>query len=92
MGDVLDLNERRWDADSSPNAFTPIEALRALIRKIETGDINPQHLVVAIAAEPTGPDMALRTLYFQAGAFDYYGQVGLVSRVLGMMGGNVGGG
>ena len=82
MGDVADLAERRWNGVSDPNKHAPIEALRAALRDIETGAVDPKHIIVSVARR--GPEEN-STMFYQAGEYQQHGQLGLATRVLYML-------
>jgi hypothetical protein len=79
--DVPSLEAKRWEKTTDPNAHKPIEALRAAIRGIESGEINPDHIVVVYHDNKDG------TGYFQAGEFStLVASMGLLTRCVQIMG------
>lgn len=76
MSKVVDLDSARWTGNKTPADHKPVEALKAAIRAIEEGHIDATHVVIGIASTSEK-----RTHMFQAGPFDYWGQVGLVHRL-----------
>jgi hypothetical protein len=79
--DVVDLVARRWERRTEPNEHEPIEALRAAVRAIEAGEIDPDHIVVCYHVPEDPP----RTGWFQAGLQSELGAEGLVHRIAHMM-------
>jgi hypothetical protein len=83
MGEPIDLADVRWRRDSKPNSHEPTEALRAALRDIQSGEIDPLHLIVVIGAETDNGKT--RTAYYQAGSYNHHGQLGLLDAASKMM-------
>jgi hypothetical protein len=64
----------------NPNNYTPEEAVEAFLAAIRTGRIKPTHVVIAYSQ--VEEDGRGDTGYFQGGQLDYFGQQGLLSRIL----------
>lgn len=78
MSEITDLNARRWQQDTGPEAHTPLAALRECIRQIEAGEQIADHVIICLGA--VREDAAV-TDWLQAGSFDVYGQRGLLETV-----------
>lgn len=76
---VDEITKRRWETKTDPNDNKPIDALRMMIDRIESGELNPKHITICYTDDPTGSG------YYQAGSLDYHGQMGLLSRVIHIM-------
>lgn len=77
MTDPADLVARRWANGGPPSAFKPIDAMRACLRDMEDGTVNPAHIVVIVASEKEDGGT---TLVYQAGTHGYHARKGLVAR------------
>lgn len=72
-----DLSHARWlKAEGDPAKHTPRDALVEVLRRIDTGELDADHIVVCIA-ERTDDGSALPT-YFQGGPCSVYAQIGLL--------------
>jgi len=80
---VDDLTRRRWDKDREPGNHKPIEAVRMFLARLEAGEINPDHVLIAYSNNAEDTDGA--TGYYQAGKLGYHGSQGLLVRVLHLM-------
>lgn len=77
---VVDLSAKRWDAVNDPSSHSPVEAMKAAIRAIETGDASmPDHIVVAFGR--TTEDGGSGHTYFQAGSYPCHAAVGLIEAI-----------
>lgn len=77
----IDFLEKRWNGGSNqPDAYTPREALLAAIRRIDSGEITPDHVIICMGA-CNPEDAFISTVYTQAGSFNPYAQIGLLDRV-----------
>lgn len=86
---VDDFAARRWQKVSDPNQHQPIDALKAVIRDIEAGDLKPHHVVIVWCADDGEGDAAGTTGFYQGGKLSgYFGALGLLTRELQIMGGN----
>jgi hypothetical protein len=77
---VADFHARRWDAIDDPARHSPLDALRAAVRAIESGDAeSPDHIVVAFGR--TTADGGSGHNYFQAGSYPCHATIGLIEAV-----------
>lgn len=74
----VDIAARRWEAATSCKGLPPADALKAALRAIESGDLNPDHVLVCCGC--VDGDAKISTRVFSAGEFDLYGQLGLLDR------------
>lgn len=80
MTDVVNLAERRWDADNDTRSHSIVDMLRIAIDRLERGDIEGDHAILLLGtanAETNGNGMD----WLQAGKFDFYQQVGMLERM-----------
>lgn len=84
MTDITSLESKRWEKKPDPNAHKPVEALKAALRDIESGALDPKHIIVVYTA---GDDENSRTGYYQAGELNgYFAALGLLTRATQVMG------
>lgn len=77
---VVDLSAKRWETIEDPSKHTPLDALRAAVRAIESGDVPmPDHIVVAFGR--TADDGGSGHTYFQAGSYPCHAAVGLIEAI-----------
>ena len=81
---VTDLNAKRWERDSDPAKHDPLEALRAALRAVESGEAPmPTHVIVAFGRDDETGSSATR--FFQSGTYRYHSQIGLLSEAAAML-------
>lgn len=78
MTEPVDFAAARWSRGGGSDKHRPIDALREVIRQIEAGEIEPDHVIVVIGS--ISEDLA-NTDWLQAGSFDVYAQRGLLDLV-----------
>lgn len=83
MGETVNLDTARWRAKRSPNDHKPVEALRAALHAIESGEVDPLHIVVCIAGG--SEEGGVKTSYYQAGTYNHHGQLGLLAATSDLM-------
>lgn len=74
----VSLSEARWDRCSRVEEQTVVDLLRAVLAKIERGEIKPDHAFLCL-----GEVVAYRGVssqWMQAGGFNVYAQIGLLER------------
>lgn len=77
---IADFAAQRWNKRDDPGAHTPRDALIAALRDIDSGVIDPRHLVI-VYAQKTEPNEDPKTGYYQAGDLGgVYGALGLLAR------------
>lgn len=74
----VDLAAKRWEAATSCRGLPPVDALKAALRAIESGDLNPDHVLVACGCVDDAGKISTRV--FSAGDFHLYAQLGLLQR------------
>jgi len=73
-----DFEAQRWDRVQAPCEHQPVVALRRALAAIESGNIDPKHVIVLwTEGERSG--------YFQAGDLCGFGQVGFIEVCSDMM-------
>lgn len=79
MTKLVSLSARRWENGGNlPDAHAPRDALEAAVARIDAGDINPTHVIIAfVEGERAG--------FMQAGKLNAYAQLGLLTHVIKMM-------
>ena len=83
MSEVVSLAAKRWDStDGKPSSHSVRECLEAAIAKIDAGEIAPEHIVIAYGEVREATNA---TGYLQAGNFNSYAQLGLLSSVADLM-------
>lgn len=88
---VADLDAKRWSKNTQPSVHKPREALAAILRDIDAGNLDPFHVIVVYATrDPENPDDPTdngKTGFYQAGSADgYFGAMGILTRALQIMG------
>jgi hypothetical protein len=78
-----EITRRRWAMRQRPQDFKPVEALKAMIHDIESGDLDPAHIVIAYNYPIGDEDHA--TGYYQAGRFNRLEGMGMMTQVLHIM-------
>lgn len=74
----IDFLAKRWkDGTEHPGAYTPREALLAAVRRIDSGEITPEHVVVCMGHYEG--DGVFKHHYTQAGSFGAFGAIGLLT-------------
>lgn len=85
QSDPVSFQKAKWDKARHPDELRPRDALLAALEETEGDDLK--HIVVCVAAKTE--DNAARYRFFQAGAYDAAGQVGLLrliqDQILGVM-------
>ena len=74
----ISLSEARWDRCGRTEDLSVVDMLRAVIAKIERGEIKADHAFLCL-----GEVVAYRGVssqWMQAGSFNVYGQIGLIER------------
>lgn len=80
MSDVVSLAERRWETNDDPKAHKPHDMLRLLADRLEHGDLkDAEPVIVLVGAEPPDGGLGKRLRYMQAGSYDHFGQLGLIT-------------
>lgn len=75
-----DLSRARWrKADGDPAKHTPRDALVEALRRVDTGELPVEHVIVCIA-QPDA-DGAAVPAFLQGGPYSVYAQVGLLRMV-----------
>jgi hypothetical protein len=82
MADITDLAEVRFNRNIHAGTSDPVDMLRAVIARIERGDLNPKHMIVAYVHQS---EDRLHTGYTQSGDHDPYAAMGLLYAVAHMM-------
>lgn len=80
-----ELSQRRWATKTEPGDHKPIDAVRAILRDMESGDFEPNHVIIVYA---NNSDVEGATGYYQAGDAGYHGSLGILTRALQLMGGD----
>lgn len=80
-----DLLARRWKLKGEPGDHKPIDAVRAILRDMESGNFDPSHIIIVYA---NNKDEDGATGYYQAGDAGYHGSLGIMARGLQLMGGD----
>lgn len=75
----ISLAERRWDRNTKPSASSVADMLRVVIARIERGEIVATHAIVTIGIELDNGCVDAK--FYQAGTFNPYAQIGLLTRV-----------
>lgn len=79
-----EITRRRWEMRQNPQAFKPADALKAILHDIESGELNPEHIVVVYNVKVDEEERA--TGYYQAGKFSRLEALGLLTQGLHVMG------
>lgn len=83
---IDEISKRRWAMNSEPGAHKPIDAVRAILRDMESGDFDPSHIIIVYA---NNKDEGGATGYYQAGDAGYHGSLGIMALGIQLMGGDV---
>lgn len=83
MTDVVSLAERRWENSDDPKAHRPSDMLRLTADRIDRGEIVVEHAIVVLGASEE--DRTMRVRYLQAGTYNHFGQVGLLTSATNML-------
>lgn len=78
-----EVTERRWKTKTLPTDHKPIDAVRMFLRQLESGELNPNHVIIVYA---NNEDCEGATGFFQAGDAGFHGQLGILTRCLQIMG------
>jgi hypothetical protein len=78
-----EITRRRWAMRQRPQDFKPVEALKAMVHDIESGDLDPAHIVIGYNYPLGDGDHA--TGYYQAGKFSRLEAMGMLTQVLHIM-------
>lgn len=84
MSDATSLIERRWDKSHAVADCKPIDAVRALLAKMERGEVVPDHIIIGHADKRD--DGSFNYHMMQAGSLDGLAQYGLAMIVADMIG------
>ena len=77
---VADFAVQRWNKKENPGAHSPRDALIAALRDLDSGVIDPRHIIIVYANKGDVDEDAL-TGYYQAGDLHgVYGVLGLLAR------------
>ena len=80
MDNITDLSAIRWETETRAHKHKPVDALREMIRRIESGEVDAEHIVICVSVRDRG------TQYVQAGEIiDTRNAVGLIEYVKHMM-------
>jgi hypothetical protein len=79
MSDVISLAEARAAKEEDSTLWTPLDMARALVRDIESGEINPDQISVQYLYENPEGD---RAHGFYAAGLNYLEHVGLLNIAL----------
>lgn len=80
MNDILN---RKWYKDQKPDSHKPRDALEMCLKRIDDGEIDPRHIIIAYA-DGTEDNSG----YMQAGDLGYFGSLGLIQRIARLMQGD----
>lgn len=80
-----EIGQRRWQQKTKPGDHKPIDAVRAILRDMESGEFNPNHIIIVYA---NNEDAEGATGYYQAGDAGYHGSLGIMQRAIQLMGGD----
>lgn len=79
MAEPISLAERRWNnGDSRPGSYSVRECLEVVIAKLDSGEIQADHVIVAYGKATDG---IADDGFYQAGSLDPFAQIGLIERV-----------
>lgn len=84
MNDIDEITRRRWEMRKRPQDFKPVEALKAMLYDIESGKLDPAHIII-VYNYPFGEDDHA-TGYYQAGQFNRLEGMGLLAQALHIIG------
>lgn len=76
------LSEVRAERSGSAGDLTPRDVLIRALRDIDAGAVEADHVIVAIGS--TSPAVS-RTVFYHGGSFAFHAQLGLLSRVAGIL-------
>jgi hypothetical protein len=83
MSEVVSLAAQRWgNGGDLPSTFSVRDCLEVVLSKIDSGEIDPQHVIICHGR--TREDFN-DTGFFQAGSFNSYAQLGLLTHVRRLM-------
>lgn len=75
----ISLAEARWDkGDNSPTTHSVREVLEVVLAKIDSGEVEADHVIVCLDLKDENPN-AGRPAYYQGGTLRAFGQVGLLT-------------
>lgn len=84
---MSDFAAKRWEKKTSPNEHEPREALEACLRDIDSGKLDPKHIIVVYCKKPENNEEDGATGFYQSGKMDgYFGSLGMLTRALQIMG------
>jgi hypothetical protein len=72
------ISEVRAERSGRVQDVMPRDALIRVLRDLDVGALQADHVIIAVGTTPT-PGVS-RTLVYQGGAFDFHGQLGLITR------------
>lgn len=72
---VDDITRKRWQSINNSEKHKPIDAARIFIADIESGRIDPRHVIIAYNGTVEGIENT--SGYYQAGSFSQLEQLGL---------------
>lgn len=73
-----ELAKRRWDRNTSPNDHSPREALAAILRDIDSGELDVEHVIVVYMGKLKDDDP--RVGYYQSGSAEWIQTLGMLER------------
>lgn len=75
---VTDISARRWNEKPDPADHSPREALAAILRDIDSGEISPDHVIVVYRRDSGTDDEGVG--YYQSGKAGWITSIGILER------------
>jgi hypothetical protein len=76
----VSISEARGQREGTADAWRPRDILITLLRDIDSGALNAEHLLIGIGMAPEKESR--QTGFYQAGNYSSYAQVGLAYEIL----------
>jgi len=75
-----DIAAKRWErSDGRPDSHSVVECLEVMLHKLQTGEIEAQHVIIAYGM--ADKELGALAGYLQAGCFDPFAQLGLLHMI-----------
>lgn len=78
MDGPVSLAARRWINSNKPTDFSPREALEAVIRDIDSGEINPDQVIIVYLRDMDSENEGVG--YYQSGKGGWIKAIGMMER------------
>jgi len=78
MDEPVSLAARRWITSDKPTDFSPREALEAIIRAIDSGELKPDHVLIVYLRNMDSENEGVG--YYQSGKGGWIKAIGMMER------------